>query len=331
MADPIVFGIFDDAGAPDATAVPSFVSGSIYDHATLAARAAPAFFNRGDGQHGFEPTAADEAVGCVALLDAGAGKYFATGSRFAAVTIPEAAPFEAFALTDAADAPYAGVTLPTFQSYEGRSGPLVPQPAFGRPIALSGLFCFTPSASDIAAGVSYRVDAPANAYPDRLFGSATAPTVGPYTPPSSGTYPADAVAQMLAGVIALPNPPGGADVTLTYGTGGNLLLGPVRSFKEAGIEQLAVFVIQSGGQQPLPYMGQDEGWHVSRVQVTVRSELHSFAAGEALARALHARANRNTPPGYTYCLAAESDPSYLGTDDDGSHRFVFNLNVGHRR
>lgn len=331
MADPIVFGIFDSSGAPDATAVPSFVSGSIFNHSTLAARAAPAFFNRGDGQHGFEPTAQDESVGCVALIDAGAGKYFETGSRYAAVTIPEAAQFEAFVLTDAAGAPYVGASLPTFQSYEGRSGALVPQPTIGRPIALGALFTFAPSAADIAAGVSFRVDAPAGAFPEFLFGSATAPTQGPYSPPSSGTYPADAVAQTLAGVIALPDPPGGADVTLTYAAGGNLITGPIRPYNEGSVPQLAVFVLQNGGPAPEPYMGQGESWHVTRVQVTVRSEVNAYGAGHALARALHARAHLNTPAGYAFCKASESDPIYVGTDDENAHLFVFNLDLGHRR
>ena len=331
MADPIVFGIFDGSGAPDATATPSFVSGSIYDHATLASRAAPAFVNRGNGQHGFEPSAADEAVGCVALVDAGAGKYFENGSRWMAVTIPEAAPFEAFVLVDVVDALYTAGTLPTFGDYEGRSGALTPEPTIGRPIAGSGLFTFAPSSTDIAAGVSYRVLAPAGAYPAYLFGSATAPTTGPYAPPSAGTYPADAVAQMLAGTIALPNPPGGTDVTLTYAANGNLLVGPVRPI-EARMETLAVFVLQSGGPPPMPYMGTSaESWHETRVQVSVRGPLKLFQRGEALARALHARAHLNTPPGYTFCLAVEADPVFIGIDEDGLGRHVFNLRVGHRR
>lgn len=327
MADPIFFGITDGTGAPAAGATPSFIGSAIFDHTTGATRTAPAFLNRGDGQHGFEPTAIDEAVGCVALVDAGAGFFFENGSRYLAVTIPEAAPFEAFVLTDELDVLWPGVD-PSFQSYEGRAGALTPLPAFVKPT--TGLYTFAPSASDIAAGVSYRIDAPAGAYPSNLFGSATAPTVGPYSPPSSGTYPADAVAQLLAGVIALPNPPGGDPITLVYGPNGNLLLGPTRPI-EALIAQQSVFVLQNGGAPKLPYLGQTESWHVTRVQVTVRSPVNAFATGEALARALQARAHLATPPGYTYVIATESDPMYLGTDDDGAHRFSFNLDVGHRR
>lgn len=328
MADPIFFGIIDNAtGLPSAAATPTIIGSVLYDHSTLATRAAPAMLNRGDGQHGFEPTAADEAVGCVALLDAGAGFSFESGSRYAAVTIPEAAPFEAFVLTDATGARWSGAA-PTFQSYEGRSGALVPQPTIGNPT--TGLYCFTPTSSDIAAGVSFRIDAPAGAYPAQLFGSATAPSVGPYSPPSAGTYPADALAQALAGTIALPDPPGGSDVVLSYAADGNLLLGPVRA-KLATIDRPCVFVLQNGGLPPLPYMGQSESWHATRVQVTVVSAQNEFALGEALARALHARAHINTPSGYTFCLAQESDPMYLGTDDDNAHRFAFNVELGHRR
>lgn len=143
-------------------------------------------------------------------------------------------------------------------------------------------------------------------------------------------YPAGAVAQMLAGTIALPDPPGGADVTLTYGAGGNLMVGPVRA-EEGAVPTVAVFVLQGGGFAPTPYMGQSESWHTSRVQVTVRSPVDQFQQGEALARALHARAHLNTPPGYTFALASESDPVYLGPTDAGSHLFTFNLDVGARR
>lgn len=327
MADPIVFGVFDASGLPAPSAVPVVVSGNIYDHVTGAARSAPVVFNRGDGQHGVEPSAADEAVGCVALIDAGVGFSFESGSRYLALTIPEAAQFEAFVLTDSTDALWVGAD-PAFQSYDGRSGTLLPQPGFVKPTA--GLYCFAPSASDIAAGVSYRVDAPVNAFPQYLFGSATAPSVGPYSPPSSGTYPADAVAQTLAGVIALPTPPGGTPITLTYAPGGNLLVGPVRAV-EGAVPQLAVFVLQSGGPAPRPYMGDTQSWHVSRVQVTVRGAMAQFAQCEALARALHARLHENTPAGYTYCLAQESDPLFTGLDEEGAARLVFNVELGHRR
>ncbi len=328
MSDPIFFGLLDATGAPAPAAVPTWIGATIYNHATGAARTAPAFVNRGDGQHGFEPLADDEATGCVGLVDAGAGYYFSSGSRYAAITIPEAAQFEALVLTDAAGVLWTGAA-PTFQSYEGRTGALTPQPTLRALTA--ALHTFAPSSSDIAAGVSYRVDAPSGAYPSYFFGSATAPTEGPYSPPSSGTYPADAVAQLCAGVIALPDPPGGAAVTLVYAANGNLLTGPVRPVGEGVMPRLAVFVLQSGGQAAQPYMGQSESWHATRVQVTVRGAIGVYEAAHALARALFARMHLNTPPGYTYCLAQESDPVYLGTDDENAHRFVFNLVLGHRR
>lgn len=144
-------------------------------------------------------------------------------------------------------------------------------------------------------------------------------------------YPAHDVASLAAGVIALPNPPGGAAITLVYAAGGNLLIGPVRPYAEGVIPQLCVFVLQSGGPPVSPYMGQAEGWHVTPVQLTVRSEIGAYDQGHALARALHARLHLNTPAGYTYCLAQQSDPVYAGTDDQNSHRFTINLNLGHRR
>lgn len=143
-------------------------------------------------------------------------------------------------------------------------------------------------------------------------------------------YPAHDVATLLAGSIVLPNPPGGSPITLSYAADGNLLVGPVRPVANT-VGQLGVFVLQTGGRQPLPYMGQDESFHVSRVQVTVRSQVNAFAEGEALARALHAKAHTHAPAGYTYCLASESEPLYLGTDEENAHRFTFNLDLAHRR
>lgn len=327
MADPIAFGILDQAGAPLTTASPVFV---LYVDRTGAARTPPAApAHQGLGRYSFEPSSQDEAVGACYLIDCGAGSYANGSGRYIAGTVPEAAAFECWVLTDGAGALWAGAA-PTFPvgGYEDRSGNALTPPAITS--LGSGVYTFTPTAADVAAGVSYRVDSAAGALPPYLYGSATAPSVGPYAAPGSGTYPADAVAQMLAGSIALPNPPGGGPVVLTYGADGNLLVGPVRSVS-SGVDTLAVFVLQSGGFAPQPYMGQGESWHTSQVQVTVRSPLDGFQQGEALARALHARAHLNAPPGYTYALAAESDPVYLGTTDAGSHLFSFNLTVGHRR
>lgn len=141
-------------------------------------------------------------------------------------------------------------------------------------------------------------------------------------------YAADVVAQLFVGTITLPSPPGGADVVLTYGD--NLVAGPLRPVLGA-TPQLEVSVLQGGGMAPSPYMGQGESWHVTRVQVTVRSSVDEFSRGEALARALHARAHLHEPTGVTSLMAVESDPLYLGIDDAAAHRFSFNLDVGHRR
>jgi hypothetical protein len=326
VADPIAFGVLDADGNPLTTAAPAFL---LYVERDGTSRAPPPVVHLGLGRYAFEPTAADEAVGVCFLLDGGAGARINGAGRYLAGTVPEAAAFECWVLTDGGGNLWTGAA-PTFPSggYEDRHGNALTPPAISS-LGL-GVYAFTPSASDIAAGVNYRVDSPPGALPAYLFGSATAPTVGPYSAPASGTYPADAVAQMLAGSIALPHPPGGGPVVLTYGADGNLLVGPVRPVSE-GVETLAVFVLQSGGVAPQPYMGQAESWHVSSVQVVVRSPVEAFQQGEALARALHARAHLNTPPGYTFCLAAETDPVYLGTTDAGSHLHAFNLAVGHRR
>lgn len=135
------------------------------------------------------------------------------------------------------------------------------------------------------------------------------------------------VATLLAGTIT-PLEPGGADVVLTLGS--NLIVGPVRPVG-GDITQLAVFVLGLPGQAPSPYLGQSVSWEVPRVQVTVRTDAEEWGRGWGLARALRARAHEHPPAGWTLLLAVESDPNYLGEQDNGAHLFVFNLDIGAAR
>lgn len=233
-------------------------------------------------------------------------------------------PCAVFSVLDAYGVPWTGAA-PTLADVEYLDGSPWSAPALVE-MESAWLYALQPSQADALLGVQARV------VPPTASGMGSATLVFRTTPsPAAISYPADAVAQMLAGTIALPNPPGGADVVLTYASNGNLLVGPVRPI-EALMETLAVFVLQSGGPPPMPYMGTSaESWHETRVQVSVRGPLKLFQRGEALARALHTRAHLNTPPGYTFCLAVEADPVFLGIDEDGLGRHVFNLRVGHRR
>jgi hypothetical protein len=292
------------------------------DHATGAARTPPAaIVDLGGGQYGFEASDLDGSVGTAWLVDNGVDTL---PRRTAGAVHAGGDPFSVWHLEDNDGELWTGAA-PTITEY---SNGTIPVTSPGVVAITTYLFSVSPSTADLVTGVTFLATSPAGAAPE-FFQDTVTPAV-PVPVVASSTYPADAVALELAGTIALPNPPGGTAVVLTYGAGGNLLTGPVRPI-EALVGQLAVFVLQTGGQAPAAYMGQSESWHVTRVQVTVRSALNEFARGEALARALHARMHLNTPAGYTYCLAGESDPLYLGTDDDGAHRFVFNLDVGHRR
>src|SRR5574343_598595 len=243
MADPIAFGLTDDNGAPHTAATPTFL---LFCDRTGAARTPPtAPAHQGLGRYMFEPSADDEATGCCFVIDCGAGAT-SGGGRYLAGTVPEATTFECWVLTDQSGSLWTGAA-PTFPAggYEDRNGGALTPPIITS--LGSGAFTFTPAFADAAAGVSYRVDSPAGAIPELLYGSAIVlGTAPPEVTPGISTYPADAVAQMLAGTIALSDPPGGGTVTLDYSPGGNLLVGPVRSVS-SGVETLAVFVLQSGG------------------------------------------------------------------------------------
>lgn len=137
-----------------------------------------------------------------------------------------------------------------------------------------------------------------------------------------------ATALGAGGSITLPNPPGGT-VTVGYNISpNNIVKGPSRDTDSIVGDQL-VNVLATGGPPPMPLMGAAPNLNIyqARVQVTVRSKVEQFAAGEALARGCRDKLHLVVLAGYIDVLAQESEPNYLGVDDRGTHRWSLNFLV----
>lgn len=123
--------------------------------------------------------------------------------------------------------------------------------------------------------------------------------------------------------------------TLHDGSGSskrNCLAGPVEAYDRAGvgIPHRAVFVTASGGLPSRQLKGNTAGDTNERrptVNIRIRSSskgvASAFADGQLLARQVFDALHHN-PPSSSYCESESinSQPSYLGRDDDGHHEWL---------
>jgi hypothetical protein len=125
-----------------------------------------------------------------------------------------------------------------------------------------------------------------------------------------------------------------ADVLATLSTwtkGTNLFMGPERA-PDVNIPHLACFVLATGGAGPMPYAdGTTTNLRYSMVQVTVRSAVRGFAAGQTLAREIRDKMHITPPTGYLECRTVQTEPVYVGETEEGSHLFTVNLELIHEQ
>lgn len=101
--------------------------------------------------------------------------------------------------------------------------------------------------------------------------------------------------------------------------------------REPGFEipQLAVFCLQNGGDTPESYCNGSDPTGVRlykpAVLIRVRCAPHAFATGQALARSIRAAIHELPPSGYIACIVRESEPVFIGEEDNGS--FTWQLNA----
>lgn len=149
--------IEDGTGALVTGAAGSFVV-TAWNASTLASRPAPAVVESGGG-YNLEPTDADEAAGTVVLVDCGVGRY-PRYNVFAAYLSNRSNEFFAWWFADGMGAPWTGAGG-TFAAWDGPGSP----PSQVK--ITDGLFVAFPTAADITADSTGRIDAPAGAYPRR--------------------------------------------------------------------------------------------------------------------------------------------------------------------
>lgn len=123
-----------------------------------------------------------------------------------------------------------------------------------------------------------------------------------------------------------------AGIGLTAGT--NLFDGPEVG-QGTGVPHEACFVLSYGGAPTIAHMGKGYEERYPMVQVRVRSGVDDYAGGEALSRAvlhaIHHRAVARSIGGYyTDVTVQQSEPLYIGHDNDRCHRWSINVELWHR-
>jgi hypothetical protein len=116
---------------------------------------------------------------------------------------------------------------------------------------------------------------------------------------------------------------------LTRGT--NLFEGPSRA-PDAQIPHACVFVLATGGAGPQAYAdGTTTKLRYSSVQITIRSAPRTFATWQTAARAIRDDLHNVSISGYLDVRAQQSEPVYLGEDEDGHHEWTVNLELVHEQ
>lgn len=164
MSDARPFFVSDSTGAPLTGAAGSM--SAIARDVTGAVRTAPAVTELGDGMYQVLPTDADETAGTVVLVDCGAGNEPRRVS-LACFLGDRSNQFFALHVEDTAAAVWTGAA-PTVGSYRDRTGAARTAPALAA-VAGAYLYVAVPSAADVTADTTIRVDGPAGSAQPYLF------------------------------------------------------------------------------------------------------------------------------------------------------------------
>lgn len=113
-----------------------------------------------------------------------------------------------------------------------------------------------------------------------------------------------------------------------HGTiGTDLFTGPVRPSKRGGVPASAIFVIPTSGQAPsLHNAGKGELRYPS-IQIRIRSLPEEYDPGYTVAKAVYETVHDAFLAGYVSCLAEQSEPLYIGADEQGCHEWSVNLTL----
>lgn len=113
-------------------------------------------------------------------------------------------------------------------------------------------------------------------------------------------------------------------VTLTLAT--NLFMGPERANK-VGVPSQAVFVRNAGGLPAMPYFNNSPNGddRQSSIQIIARSNPNDYGGGSTFARDVFTLVQRASISPYVYVLCRQSDPIYVGQNDQALHQFSINV------
>jgi hypothetical protein len=139
-----------------------------------------------------------------------------------------------------------------------------------------------------------------------------------FVKPSAPVQPDLDVANFLAG----------SGLGLTLGT--NLFVGSIRPASSSGpsMPPQAVFVISTPGPAPLTFKGAGQGsLSMGMIQVRLRSQPNDFLTAQTLSRQIRDTLHRATIAGYVYVVARQSEPQYLGQDQQGNEEFSLNFDL----
>lgn len=115
-------------------------------------------------------------------------------------------------------------------------------------------------------------------------------------------------------------------IGLTVGT--NLFLGPAIEDDDAVIPDVSCFILQTGGDPPLTYLGGGRtSYREVTCQVRIRSARESFQAGHLLALAALDALHLASAPPYVKVEVEEGSPNYFDTDGSDRHWWSFTVSA----
>lgn len=115
---------------------------------------------------------------------------------------------------------------------------------------------------------------------------------------------------------------------LGLSVGTNLFLGPVIEDDDATVPDVSCFVLQTGGDSPVSYVGAGrKTYRAITCQVRVRSARESFQVGHLLALGALDALHLATAAPYTLIQVEEGSPNYFGTDGSDRHWWSFTVSA----
>lgn len=161
MANLVSWALYDNSGNPLLGATPTFIDYCLRNGAVVTDQ--PIIRELGGGLYGFEPTDQHEQQGICYVIDSGVG---ANPTRLSGAVTRPSTPFTVWYLEDGAGALWTGAapTIPS-GSYRSNTQALTAPPVVA---ARSYLFSITPSASDLAIGVTALAISPVGAFPSSI-------------------------------------------------------------------------------------------------------------------------------------------------------------------